>query len=167
MKLRLVTPRLSLAEYADADLSHLTLLLGDPITMAHWPAVLNAAASRAWFERARAGYAEPGFGRFAVWLGARYIGDAGILRADVNGRPENDLGYIIDHRHWGHGYGLEAARALLEEGHRRGLGRIVASMAVSNTASVRVAEKLGMRLEVRFLNARNRHFETLVYVSEV
>jgi L-amino acid N-acyltransferase YncA len=58
------------------------------------------------------------------------------------------------------------ARALVEEGHRRGLRRIVANMAASNVASARVAEKLGMRLEARFRNPRNRNLETLLYVSE-
>ena len=166
MKVRLATARLELAEYEADDLPRLTALLGDPITMAQWPAPLDEAASGAWFERARAPYAEPGLGRFAVWLGALYVGDAGILRTDVNGRVENDLGYIIDHARWGQGYGLEAARALLKEGHRCGLARIVANMAVNNTASVRVAEKLGMRLEARFFNTRNRGLETLLFVSQ-
>jgi len=166
VKVRLVTARLVLAEYEAGDLSRLTRLLGDPVTMSHWPAPLDAQASAAWFERARAPYGEPGLGRFAVWLGAEYVGDAGILRAEVNGRVENDLGYIVDHAHWGHGYGLEVARALLEEGHRCGLRRIVANMAASNAPSARVAEKLGMRLEARFRNPRNRNFETLLYVSD-
>jgi RimJ/RimL family protein N-acetyltransferase len=133
--------------------------------MAHWPAPLDAAASRAWLDRARAPYAEPGLGRFAVWCDTDYIGDAGILRAEVNGRVENDLGYIVDHEYWGHGYGLEAARALLEAGHRCGLDRIVANMAASNAPSAHVAERLGMRLEARFRNPRNRDLETLVYLS--
>lgn len=166
MSVRLTTARLALVEYEDADLPRLTQLLADPVTMAHWPAPLDAAASRAWFHRARAPYGEPGLGRFAMWCGRDYIGDAGILRAEVNGRVENDLGYIVDHAHWGHGYGLEAARALVEEGHRRGLRRIVANMAASNVPSARVAEKLGMRLEARFRNPRNRNMETLLYVSE-
>lgn len=165
MKVRLATARLELAEYDMADLPGLAALLADPITMAEWPAPLDPSQSRAWFERARAAYAEPGLGRFAVWLGSNYIGDAGILRTEVNGRIENDLGYIVDHAHWGHGLGLEAAKALLEEGHRCGLTRIVANMATSNAASVRVAERLGMRLETCFLNARNRGLETRVYVS--
>jgi RimJ/RimL family protein N-acetyltransferase len=38
-------------------------------------------------------------------------------------------------------------------------------MAASNAPSARVAEKLGMRLETRFHNPRNRNFETLLYVS--
>jgi RimJ/RimL family protein N-acetyltransferase len=166
VKVYLVTARLRLAEYEASDLPRLERLLGDPITMAHWPAPLDASATRAWFDRARAAYCDPGLGRFGVWLGADYIGDAGILVAEVNGRREYDLGYIIDHAHWGQGYGLEAARALLAAGHRLGLARIVASMATTNVPSARVAEKLGMRLEARFANPRNRGLETLLYVSQ-
>jgi RimJ/RimL family protein N-acetyltransferase len=38
-------------------------------------------------------------------------------------------------------------------------------MAASNAPSAHVAERLGMRLEARFRNPRNRDLETLVYLS--
>ena len=88
------------------------------------------------------------------------------MRAAVDGRDENDLGYIIDKRFWSNGYGLEAAEACVNHARRHGIGRIVANMAADNAASIRVAEHLGFTLERRFANPRNRNKETLLFVSE-
>jgi ribosomal-protein-alanine N-acetyltransferase len=163
----ITTARLRLRRYAPADLAALTRLLGDPGTMRHWPQPLTANASRAWLERALTAYAVPGYGRCAVELhDGTYIGDAGVVRGAVNGRDENDLGYIIDERFWGRGYGLEAAEACVSHARQHGIGRIVANMAADNVASIRVAERLGFALERRFANPRNRGKETLLFVSE-
>ncbi|NJN51714.1 MAG: GNAT family N-acetyltransferase [Gammaproteobacteria bacterium] len=167
MNVRLETERLRLREYASGDFFLISQLLSDPVTMTHWPAPLDEAAARNWLERALEAYADPCCGRLAVHLKTgEYIGDAGIVTATIDGRAENDLGYIIDHRYWRRGYGLEAAKALLEFGHLHGLERIVANMATDNRASVRVAERLGMRLERVFSNTGNRQLETRIYVSE-
>jgi ribosomal-protein-alanine N-acetyltransferase len=49
---------------------------------------------------------------------------------------------------WGNGYATEAARAALQWGWRaRGLRRVISLIQRGNAASVRVAEKLGERLE--------------------
>lgn len=166
MSKRIETERLRLREYEPGDFYLLAALLSEVTTMTHWPAPLGDAAVRAWHERALDDYATPPYGRLAVELKTgEYVGDAGIVRNVIDGRDENDLGYIIDHRYWGRGYGLESARALLEYGHRMGLVRIVANMASDNRPSVKVAERLGMRLERVFHNSRNRDLETRVYVS--
>jgi RimJ/RimL family protein N-acetyltransferase len=160
------TERLRLREYTPGDFYLVAELLGDATTMAHWPAPMDEESARAWLERALSDYAVPGFGRLAVELkNGAFIGDAGIVRNVIRGRAENDLGYIIHHRFWQRGYGMEAAQALLQRGHRLGLERIVANMATSNRPSVRVAERLGMRLECVFANPRNRQLETRLYVS--
>jgi [ribosomal protein S5]-alanine N-acetyltransferase len=159
--------RLRLRRYGPGDLERLRRLLTDPATMAHWPAPLTTEQARAWLERALAAYTMPGYGRFAIELNdGTYVGDAGILRAEIDGVVENDLGYIIDHRYWRRGYGLEAARLCVACGRSRGLRRIVANMAADNVGSVRVAELLGFQLQRRFVNPRNRNKETLLYASE-
>ena len=108
--------------------------------MQHWPEPLTIEQARAWLRRAIEGYATPGYGRFAVELAdGAYIGDAGILVAQIQGRTENDLGYIIAHSQWRLGYGLESARACFDYGHGQGLQRIVANMAHDNVGSIRVA----------------------------
>jgi len=166
LSIRIETERLRLREYERGDFNALAALLSDPITMAHWPAPLDETAARAWHERALDHYGVPPYGRLAIELKTgEYIGDAGIVRSVVDGRDENDLGYIVHRRYWGRRYGLETARALLDYGHRLGLVRVVANMASDNTPSVKVAEHLGLRLERVFRNPRNRNLETRLYVS--
>ena len=159
------TPRLRLRQFVADDADFLIGLLGDPITMSHWSAPLTAAEATAWLQRALDSYAEHGFGR---WLVARRddgqpIGDVGIARLWIQDRLENDLGYIIHRDHWRCGYALEAAAACTDWAREYGLGSIVASMAEDNVASSGVADKLGMVLEQRFGNPRNRNKPTRLY----
>jgi [ribosomal protein S5]-alanine N-acetyltransferase len=158
------TDRLRLRRYTDDDANLLVALLGDPGTMHHWPEPLTTEQARAWHQRALDAYATPGLGRFAIELSdGTYIGDAGIVRAQILDQAENDLGYIIDQAFWRRGFGLEAARACFDHGRAHGQRRIVANMAADNLGSVRVAQRLGFTLERRFRNPRNRNKETLLY----
>lgn len=158
------TRRLRLRRYCDGDAHLLVELLGNPVTMQHWPEPLTTEQARAWHQRALDAYATPGLGRMAIeLLDGTYIGDAGIVRAQILDRTENDLGYIIDKAFWRSGYGFEAACACFEYGRAEGQQRIVANMAADNFGSVRVAQRLGFTLEQRFRNPRNRDKETLLY----
>jgi RimJ/RimL family protein N-acetyltransferase len=116
--------------------------------------------------RAGASFSATGMGRMLVELrdSGAPIGDCGIVEAEINGRREYDLGYIIHHPYWRQGYGVECARACLEYGiYTLGLRRIVANMAHDHIASARVAERLGMRREASFHHPRNRNILTYVY----
>lgn len=94
------------------------------------------------------------------------IGNAGI-RIKTAGGHEADIGYELDPQHWGQGYASEAARALVQFGFERlRLHRISAHCLVENTASARVLEKLGMRLEGRLRDSecfKGRYWDTLHY----
>jgi RimJ/RimL family protein N-acetyltransferase len=62
--------------------------------------------------------------------------------------PAFGLFYAVAPAHQRHGYALEAARALVDHAFRElDLERIVATTTFDNTASIRVMEKLGMRIE--------------------
>ena len=97
-----------------------------------------------------ASYERHGFGLFCVERrhdGSR-IGICGLLKRDT--LPDVDIGFAFLPEHWGQGHAIEAARAVMEWGRRvHGLTRIVAINAPGNAASVRVLDKLGMRLEGR------------------
>jgi RimJ/RimL family protein N-acetyltransferase len=63
-------------------------------------------------------------------------------------RPEVGLFWAIAPAYQGHGYATEAARAMIEFGFRQlHLRRIVATTTYDNSASIRVMEKVGMRIE--------------------
>ena len=84
------------------------------------------------------------------------IGDAGIVKAEVDGRKEWDLGYIIHADHWGEGYGKEVAGALLDYAFRyTDIERIIAHFAQDHKFSRSVAEGIGMQCEKTFVNEKN------------
>jgi len=60
---------------------------------------------------------------------------------------EPELGYRLRRAAWGHGYGTEVSRALIDHGFGAlGVRRVVASAAAENIASRRVMEKAGLTL---------------------
>ncbi len=59
---------------------------------------------------------------------------------------EVEIGWRFTRATWGHGYAPEAAQAVLEHAFaERGLDEVVADIHPANIASIRVAEKIGMR----------------------
>jgi ribosomal-protein-alanine N-acetyltransferase len=77
------------------------------------------------------------------------IGTARVHIDDPDDR-QGSVGYALWREQWGRGLATEAATAMLDLGFERlGLHRIEATIEPDNSASVRVAEKLGMRLEGR------------------
>ena len=68
---------------------------------------------------------------------------------------EAEVGWVLHRDAWKQGYGPEMGRALLNFGFERlGLRRILAHCAVENYGSYRVMEKIGMRREGCFVQAR-------------
>jgi ribosomal-protein-alanine N-acetyltransferase len=89
--------------------------------------------------------------QLAVTLRAdcQLIGNCGVRMASPDAH-EGDIGYELSPQHWGKGYATEAARAIVGFGFTElKLHRIWAECVADNTASARVLEKLGMRLEGR------------------
>jgi ribosomal-protein-alanine N-acetyltransferase len=73
------------------------------------------------------------------------IGDIGF-HGPVTGSAAVELGYVLLPDQRGRGYATEAALALLDWAFSRpGVERIIVRIAPLNAASLRVAEKLGMR----------------------
>jgi ribosomal-protein-alanine N-acetyltransferase len=87
----------------------------------------------------------------------RVIGNCGIRR-----KPENDweadIGYELAPEYWSRGYATEAALAIVNFGFQTlKLHRISAWCIADNTASARVLEKAGLRLEGRL--RENEYFK--------
>jgi RimJ/RimL family protein N-acetyltransferase len=65
---------------------------------------------------------------------------------------QGEIGYIFHPDHGGKGYATEAAQVMLRLGFDElGLHRIIGRVDARNTASARVLERLGMRLEAHFI----------------
>lgn len=79
--------------------------------------------------------------------GSRVIGEIGLWLED-GGDQKAEIGWTLDPAAGGHGFATEAAIAVLGVafGHY-GLHRVVAQMDARNTASAKLARRIGMRQE--------------------
>ncbi len=76
------------------------------------------------------------------------VGLCSLLKKEVEGEIETDLGYFLLPAYWGRGYATEAAARVV--GHAFSilqLDSLVAIIHPENAASIAVALKLGMQLE--------------------
>jgi len=92
-----------------------------------------------------ADYKKYGYGRFAVELKetGKVIGFCGIKYIEEIDLPEVGYRYLTEY--WGRGIGTEAAKACVEFARDDlKIKKLVALIIPENTASIRVAEKLGM-----------------------
>ena len=102
----------------------------------------------------------------AITHNDQFVGRVGLNIKDP-ALGEGELWYILHPAHWGQGLVPEAARAMLELGFGElGLHRIIIDTDPRNHASVRVAQKLGMRQEAHFVEnffAKNEWSDSLIF----
>jgi len=82
-----------------------------------------------------------------------FIGVCGLIsQMDIDGLDEIEVGYHFIRKFWGQGYATEAALACLEYGfNEKGYKRIISLIEKDNKASIRVAEKNGLKKEKEVL----------------
>lgn len=160
------TKRLIIREYSMNDVLELSAIQSDHITMSFWPSPFTLQQTENWVHDNIERYNKLGFGRWAVILkdNDMLIGDCGIMIREIDGKEENDLGYIIHYPYWQRGFAVEAANACKEYAFASlGIKRLCANMPYNHEASRRVAEKVGMKKEKEFYNSRNRNILTYLY----
>ena len=145
----IVTPRLLLRQWRDADRAPFAALNADPRVRAHFPTLLLRSESDAIVDTQRAAIAATGVGFWAVELRSRgtFLGFTGlepmaagdVLAGDV------EIGWRLAREHWGAGYAVEAAQAALAVAFTDlALPRVIAFTVPGNTRSWGLMERLGM-----------------------
>jgi RimJ/RimL family protein N-acetyltransferase len=145
----LVTERLLLRQWREADLEPFAALNADAEAMRHFPSTLTREQSDALACDFAHGIEERGWGLWAVEVrgGAPFIGFVGLNEPgfDASFTPAVEVGWRLTPEHWGHGFATEAAMASVEFGFGElGLEEIVAFTVPANSPSRRVMERLGM-----------------------
>lgn len=95
-------------------------------------------------------YNKYGFGLWATVLKDNncLIGRCGLLYPEIEGTKDLEIAYLLDCNYWGKGLATEAARSIVKIGFGKyKFNRIIAVINPDNTASIRVAEKIGMNYE--------------------
>lgn len=87
-------------------------------------------------------------------LAVELAGTGGLVGAGdlvMHSAEEAEIGYLVAHAHWGHGYATELAAGLLEAAFTDlGAQRVIATVEIANARSIAVLDKLGLRWEGSF-----------------
>ena len=148
IRTQLETERLRMRLFTPGDVRATWELGTDPevIRYADEPLKDMDEARQRLHEGPLADYEKYGYGRFAVELKetGEVIGFCGIKFIEEIGLPE--VGYRYLKEYWGRGIGTEAAKACVEFAREDlGIEKLAALIMPENIASIRVAEKLGMK----------------------
>ena len=123
----------------------------DPEVMRFSDGVKTKEWVQTWLKTCVEWYQTWGFGPYAVveQAGQNVIGYCGLFFfPDLDGQAEIEIGYRLIRSTWGQGYATEAARAVRDYAFTAlGIKRLIAMIDPANVASLRVAEKIGMRYE--------------------
>lgn len=150
MPLPLITDRLTIRAPRRDDLRPLRELFGDPEAMRYigTGAPWDEARMRESLDRKLAVLRERGFTFYTVVRQGdeRVLGDCGLNVWPDTG--ETEIGWRFAREHWGQGYATEAAHAIFVHArHDLGLAHLICMVDEDNTASWRIAERLGFALD--------------------
>ena len=148
---RLITERLFLRQFQTTDREPMYRIFCDPDVMRFSDGVKTKEWVQAWLETCLERYQTWGFGPYAVVRQGNQdvIGYCGLFFfPDLDGKAETEIGYRLARSTWGQGYATEAACAVRDYAFTTlGMKRLIAMIDPSNLASIRVAEKIGMKYE--------------------
>lgn len=166
MNIFLETPRLILRQFTEDDVDNLVALDSDPDVMRFingGVASSREAITSKFLPDVLSYYAEYdnlGFWAIAKKSSREFIGWV-VLRPESRFRiakllnvAESDameLGYRLRQISWGKGYATEASRALIDKAWKENIPKIVAWALPEHKASIRVMEKLGMKLQQEYV----------------
>jgi RimJ/RimL family protein N-acetyltransferase len=148
----LETERLILRMMREDDLEEYAKIYADPEVVRYLGEGRTLDRTGAWWHMAMVlgHWALRGYGPWAVEERAsgRLVGRVGFLNPE--GWPGFELGWVLAREHWGKGYATEAGRrALAHAFERMGRDHVISLIHPDNANSIRVAERLGERLEAR------------------
>jgi ribosomal-protein-alanine N-acetyltransferase len=142
------TERLLLRRLTLADLDDMAQLYADPEVMRFFSGTRTRQQTLDHLLLAQQCYEQYGYYLWATIHKAddRFIGRCGLLPQMIDGRQEVEVAYMLARPYWGQGLGTEAACAIKEYGFERyPFARLISLIDPDNLASIRVAEKNGMR----------------------
>ena len=137
----------------ETDIDALHLIFTDPKVMASFGGELFTREQMVyWLKRNLDHQNEFGYGLFSVILKSdgTLIGDCGLEQMESEGAAE--LGYDFRSDFWNQGYATEAAITVRDYAFNTlKLPQLISLIRVGNLASRRVAERVGMTLDEKFM----------------
>lgn len=149
----LETSRLILRHLERDDLDNLYALYSDPEIRRYFPEGTltreDTLEEIEWFLDGHPEHPQLGLWATIHRPSGRFIGRCGLLPWTIEGRFQVEVAYLLARPFWGHGLATEAASAIVQHAFDRlGYSRLVCLIDPANARSIRVAERIGMHLEL-------------------
>jgi ribosomal-protein-alanine N-acetyltransferase len=148
----LETQRLTLRHLVHQDLGALYALYRDPEVRRYFPdgtrTLKETQQELEWFLHGHPRHPQLGLWATVERSSGAFLGRCGLLPWEIEGEHDIELAFLIEKSRWREGFATEAATAIAN--HARnvlGIQRLVCLIMPGNSASVRVAQKVGMSFE--------------------
>ena len=166
MKVIIQTERLILREIVPTDAKHIFELDSDPLVLSYLgqSPISKIEQAEETIAYIRKQYSDNGIGRWAIeeietgrfigWAGFKFITDT------VNNHINYfDLGYRLIRRYWGKGFASEASFSCVKYGFEKlMMPEIFAIANISNSASVKILERVGFNRIETFTFQNEQHY---------
>ncbi len=163
----LETSRLYMRELRTDDYSSVCSIVQDPDVMYAWEHAFSDEEAAEWINENIRRYKRDGYSYWAVIEKAsdKLIGVTGLISEQADDEDYVGIGYIYNKSYWGKGYAFEAASACVEYAFNSlHLNEVTAQIRPENTASRKVAERLGMSVKKQFIKRyKNKDIPHLLY----
>jgi ribosomal-protein-alanine N-acetyltransferase len=167
----LETPRIVLRRQVIEDLDALWELYCDPQVTQYIPDAPKtrdeAREELEWFLNGHPRHPELGLWATVLKQNGQFVGRSGLLPWSINGRDEVEVAYTIARPYWGRGLGTEIAQGIVRYAFDTlGITRLICLPEAENTASQKIAEKIGMHLEQKLDGINGDGIATWIYAMQ-
>ena len=165
------TNRLFLRKIVKDDYSNICKILQNPIVMYAWEHGFSDEEVIEWIDKNLRRYEQDGFSYWAVIKKEtnELIGFSGILKEKVEDKEYIGIGYIFDNCFWEKGFAFEASSACIGYAKEKlNLEKITAQIRPNNFLSIKLAEKLGMVPQKKFIKIyKGKEMLHILYEKEL
>ncbi|MFB4165746.1 GNAT family N-acetyltransferase [Alteribacillus sp. JSM 102045] len=157
----LETQRLYLKKFTEEDMTPLHDIFSDSETMKYYSAPFSKQQTQNWIKRNQVRYQKDGYGLWAVCLkdSNECIGDCGLVKQNMDGGKEVEIGYHINKKYWSKGFASEAAKACKDYGFDLlNVNKLISIIDPKNIPSIKVAEKIGFTKEKEAFLFNKNHY---------
>lgn len=154
MKFVIISDRIIIRHWTEADLPHLIQMNQDELVMKYFPSILSKSETIQRYESMQAHFEKNGFGLYLIEnMKGEFLGYTGCMIADFESAftPCIEIGWRFKKEYWGKGYATEAAKACLQYGFTElSFSTVHAFTSIHNHPSEAVMKRIGMQKKGEF-----------------
>jgi len=161
------TNRLYFRKLNNNDFTDLCEMLQDIDVMYAWEHIFSESQVNEWIQRQLDRYKKDGVGIFAMIEKetGEMVGQGGLVWGDIEDARVLEVTYMLKKAHWHKGFALEGAQGCANYAFNElGVSKVFMPIRPENIASIKVAEKLGAKVNGQYVKKYNKDMLHLIYV---